>query len=145
VKALALLFCLLVPSAALATDRSLPFELLCPDTKRCTKSESGSWIPAWYGREMAQESAYLEGAREELERASRQVAELRLALEASQREAASLKLSVVAVEDARRELQEKYAKHDRRITRRTRWAIGATVLCVVLAGALGAGIYVVGH
>ena len=145
-KALALVLALwCVTSTALATDRSMPFELSCPDVKKCWKSESGSWIPAWYGREIAKESAYLDGVREELDRARKESDELRRALEASQKESATLTRSVVTVESARKALELRYAAHERRLVRRTRWALGATVIGVLLAGALGAGIYVAGH
>lgn len=131
-----------LPGGTAHAERSLPFSLTCPNTKECAPGESGSWVPTWYQRETAKETAQLEGVREELKRADAQIAALHIAERALSAESAGLKLRVLSCDDDRMVLKKQAGSADARITRRTRWALATTTLTVLLGGALVAIGYV---
>lgn len=119
--------------------------LSCPDLAQCAPGEKGSWVPVWYQREMAQELVQIAGVAEELQKADAQIEQLELAKREIDKQVAALQLTVVSVQSTRGALRANIDSLEHQKRRRTRWAIGATVVGVLLAGALSAGLYVAGN
>jgi len=119
-------------------NRPAPFSLPCPDAGRCGNT-AGSWVPAWQLRELATDQTVCDALSQDRALADEQVIALRRALAAAEQRDDALKAQLleVAARDARE--AEKKAQNERKLQRRTRWAVASTILVgAVIGGAVAA-------